>query len=1022
MFSELCAKTCFSFLEGGSQPREVLTRATELGLDAVAIADRDGMYGLARAFDTTRKAARAGLATSRLVSGAELTVGGTSSRLVLLVRDRAGYASLCRLLTLAHADRPKGEPELDRRLVAEHARGLVALLPSPYDASLAETMREALGEHAFLVAHRHGTADDGRRDHEVRELSARLDVPIVASARPLYHDRSRRRVVDVLACIRQGLTLDEAGTRIAPNAEAFLRGEVDMRRLFRDDDEWLDRTGEIAQGCTFSLADLGYRFPITCVRAGETPDRTLSRLCDEHLPWRYPEGVPAAVRAQLDKELSLIARLGVAPYFLSVHEIVQIARDKRILCQGRGSAANSAVCFVLGVTSVDPARSSLLFERFLSEERNEPPDIDVDFEHERREEVIQEIYSRWGRDRAAMVSEIISYRGKSAVREVGKAFGLSLEQVDRLSSLMMYGDSGIPPERVREAGLDPDDDRLQQVLAIAREIEGFPRHLSIHVGGFVLSEAPLSEVAPVEPARMENRTVIPWDKDDLDVLGFFKVDVLALGMLTAIRKALALVRPGEDPISAMAQIPAEDPLVYDAFCRADTVGVFQIESRAQMAMLPNLRPRKFYDVVVEVAIVRPGPIQGGMVHPYLRRRAGKEPVTVPHPSLEPILSRTLGVPLFQEQVMQLAIVGAGYTGGEADELRRDMAAWKKTGALMRHRQKLLDGFVARGVSEDFAEALFRQIQGFGEYGFPESHAASFALLVYASGWLKVHFPAAFACSLINSQPMGFYSASAIVQDAQRHGVRVLPVCALASDWDCTLDRDGAMRLGLRLVKGLAARTAESIVWARVQSPPSSVDDLARRARLDTRSATLLAEAGAFEGLREGRREALWEARAPRTFGLFASVPSNEPRPRLRALAPAEQLVLDYARTGLSVGDHPMRHLRKTLPHDVKPAATLLTTKHGSMVAVAGLVQSRQRPGTASGVVFVTLEDETGTCNIVIWSTLFEENRHVAVNSPALLVRGTLEREGQVVHVVARTLERVDERGLLEEGHSSRDFH
>ena len=1020
MFVELCAKTCFSFLEGGSQPREMIARAAELAMPAIAIADRDGLYGLARAYDATRKRAKAGEPTPRLVSGADFVVDGTSSRVALLARDRTGYANLCRLLTIAHADRPKGEPLLDVAHLAGHAGGLVALLPSPYDPRLAASVADAFGERAFLVAHRHAVSDDALRDREVRRLARRLALSIVASARPLYHHPSRRRVVDVLTCIRRGITLDEAGTLIAPNAEAFLRGDAEMRRRFRGDADWIDRSGEIADECHFSLGDLGYRFPISSVRAGETPDGTLARLVDEHLPWRYPEGAPAAVRALLDKELTLIARLAVAPYFLSVHEIVQIAREKKILCQGRGSAANSAVCFVLGVTSVDPARSSLLFERFLSEERNEPPDIDVDFEHERREEVIQEIYSRWGRDRAAMVSEIISYRGKSALREVGKAFGLSLEQVDRLSGALSYGDSGVPAERVREAGLDPEGDRVRQVLELAREIEGFPRHLSIHVGGFVLSSTPLSEIAPIEPARMEGRTVVPWDKDDLDTLGFFKVDVLALGMLTAIRKGLALVMPGVDPLTALASVPAEDQRVYDAFCRADTVGVFQIESRAQMAMLPNLRPRRFYDLVVEVAIVRPGPIQGGMVHPYLRRRSGKEPVTVPHPSLEPILSRTLGVPLFQEQVMQLAIVGAGYTGGEADELRRDMAAWRKNGALLRHREKLLAGFAARGIGSAFGEALFRQIQGFGEYGFPESHAASFALLVYASGWLKVHHPAAFACALINSQPMGFYSASAIVQDAQRHGVAVRPVCALVSGWDCALE-DGALRLGLRLVKGLARRAADALVAAREASAPTSIDDLARRARLDAKATTLLAEAGAFEGLREGRREALWEAKAPRSFGLFASVRDDEIAPSLPPLAPVEQLVLDYARVGLSISDHPMRHLRARLPKNVLRARDLLDVRHGARVAVAGIVQSRQRPGTASGVVFVTLEDETGTCNIVIWSTLFEANRHVAVHATVLLVRGTLERDGLVAHVIAKDIARVDERALGGAMVASRDF-
>jgi error-prone DNA polymerase len=814
----------------------------------------------------------------------------------------------------------------------------------------------------------------------------------------------------------------------------------------------------VAERCRFSLSELRYSFPSdTLCREGESADQALRRLTEEGCRERYPGGAPPAVAVQIEKELKLIAKLGVAPYFLSVQEIVRMARARSILCQGRGSAANSAVCFVLGVTAVDPARSNLLFERFLSEERHEPPDLDVDFEHERREEVIQAIYERYGRGRAAMVSEVICYRGRSALREVGKAMGLSPDQLDTLSGLSLYHEIEASERRVTEAGLDPNDARVRQTILIAQAIEGFPRHLSIHVGGFVLSSEPLHLVAPIEPARMEGRTVIPWDKDDLDDLGFFKIDVLGLGMLTAIRKALGLLHehaapplgdalsagglfdpslddgaPGRlaapsapNPMQALARIPPEDPAVYDAVCKADTVGVFQIESRAQMAMLPRLRPRKFYDLVIEVAIVRPGPIQGGMVHPYLRRRTGQEPPASPHPCLDPILERTLGVPLFQEQVMQISMVGAGYTPGEADQLRRDMAAWKKHGRLARHRERLLKGFAERGISARFGEMLYQQIQGFGEYGFPESHAASFALLVYASAWLKVHHPAAFVCAILNSQPMGFYSPSALVQDAQRHGVEVRPVCVVQSDWDCALeDATPALRLGMRLVKGLGEGAAASIVAARAEAPLSSLQDLVQRAGLKKNEVEALAEAGALEKLVPARREALWRARAPRAPGLFEGLPVEPDQDvGLPPLAPLEQLALDYRRVGLSIDDHPMRYLRASLKRRrVRRAEDLKGMRDGEAVRVAGLVVGRQRPATASGVTFVTLEDETGVVNVIVQKQTFADHYQVARHAQILLVSGRLERQGEVIHVLARDLERLDlPRGAAIPS-KSRDFH
>ncbi len=1068
-FVELLARSCFSFLRGASHPEELVERAHELGLSAVALCDRDGLYGAPRAFVRGRELGQ------RVIVGAELTfpVAGASPGappdanppvVALLALDHAGYSNLCRLLTRAHAELPKGEAASDPTWLGDHAAGLFAVVPAPQapgggdtpGPALLAAVRDAFGERAALGIHRHLDGADAARAELVTGWAARYGLPVVASSRPLGHVRARQRLADVLACIRHGTTLDRAGTRLRGNAEAVLRSPLGMRRLFRDHPEWVAQSGAIAEKLQFSLAELRYEFPCT-LAPGQTADERLRELTLEGAARRYPLGVPPAVGAQLERELALIAQLHKAPYFLSAWEIVQIARQRRILCQGRGSAANSAVCYALGVTAVDPSRSSLLFERFMSVERDEPPDIDIDFEHERREEVIQEIYARHGRERAAMVSEVIAYRGRSALRDVGKAFGLSAEQIDRLAgSIGHWDDVATTGGRLAEAGLDPGDPRVQEVLRLATELQGFPRHLSVHVGGFVLSARPLHEVAPVEPARMAGRTVIPWDKDDIDALGFFKVDVLGLGMLTAIRKCLASIHadgglrlPGStspecfDPIDVLARVPAEDPAVYRLVQRADTVGIFQIESRAQMAMLPRLRPRCFYDLVIEVAIVRPGPIQGGMVHPYLRRRNGEEPARAPHPDLEPILGRTLGVPLFQEQVMQIAITGAGYSGGEADRLRRDMAAWKLHGRLLQHRERLLAGFAARGIAEDFAVALFEQIKGFGEYGFPESHAASFALLVYASAWQKAHYPAHFAGALLNSQPMGFYSPSTIVQDAARHGVRVHDVSVVASDWDTTLEPPSpttaapggagerprpALRLGLRLVKGLSEAGARRLLTARAARPFAGLGDVMERSGLSRDELDRLAEAGAFEALVEGRRLALWGLRAPRTGGLFAGLEPGEPPAGLPPLRAAEQLLLDYGTKGLSVGDHPLRHLRASLGRrGVVRAVDLPALGRGAAVAVAGLVTCRQQPHTAKGVVFITLEDETGLVNLILYRAVYERFRSVARHATLLFVRGQLERdervdgEGQVIHVIARELGRLDRpSGGLRA--ASRDFH
>ena len=1037
MFVELLGRSCFSFLRGASQPEELIDRALELGLSGLGLCDLDGIYGTVRAWTRLKAAREEGKPCGlRYVVGAELSlyVEDDAPTVALLVESARGYQNLCELLTLAKTGRPKGESLTEIEALAARANGLSAVLIPPQrqrpDArALAEALKEAFEERLAVATYRHLDGFDRSREAWARQLAEHVAAPLVASARPSYHMPSRQALGDVLHCIRRGLTLDQAGTELSTNAECFLRSEAEMRRLFRDHPEWVDASGQLAERLKFDFSELRYHFPCE-LEPGQTADERLAELTWEGAGRRYPRGLAPALRQQLKKELALIKRINVAPYFLSTQSVVEMARRRKILCQGRGSAANSAVCFVLGITAVDPSRSNLLFERFLSEERAEPPDIDIDFEHERREEVIQEIYSTYGRERAAMVSEVISYRGKSALREVGKVFGLSLEQVDRLSGTVSWTSlSETTDRRLTGAGLDVADPRLKQVLALAGQLQGFPRHLSIHVGGFVLSSRPLSEVAPVEPARMAERTIIPWDKDDIEALGFFKVDVLGLGMLTAIRKALELITasgglqasghegttalgreeaPAFDPLEVITRIPAEDRATYDMICRADTVGVFQIESRAQMAMLPRLRPRSFYDLVVEVAIVRPGPIQGGMVHPYLRRRNQEEDITCPHPDLWHILERTLGVPLFQEQVMQLSIEGAGYTGGEADQLRRDMAAWKKTGRLLRHRERLLSGFAKKGITVAFGEALFEQIKGFGEYGFPESHASSFALLVYASSWQKCHYPAHFTCAVLNAQPMGFYQPTTLVKDAQKHGVEVRDVCVLESQWDSTLEAADpaqdriqsqargakrALRLGLRLIKGLSEAAARRIVLLQGHPPTMSVSEFARHAELSIRDVEILAEAGALERIEPGRRTALWNARSPRTPGLFAEVDPSEPSVELPALRPADQLVLDYEHKGLSLGDHPLRYYRRRLSQlGVHRAADLLYLPRGTAVKIGGLVMSRQRPGTASGVVFITLEDETGLANLIVYSSVFERYEQVARHAQLLLVTGEIERD------------------------------
>ena len=1046
----LSVRSHFSFLRGASSPERLVERAATIGYDAIALTDLDGLYGMVRAHDSAKKCG------IRIIVGCELTLDeglGPYGSVTVHVENHAGYTNLCRILTESHRLHPKGarktrptpQPSSKERgssnlyagvpasYVAAHAEGLWAMVFEPLPDDALTSLQAAFASRLSMGIYWHADGRDRSRLAAAKQIASRYQLPLCATGRVFFAERKDKPVLDTLHCIREGKTLDDAGRQLLPNAEAHLKAPERETQSFARYPQAIQRSREIADACRFSMSELRYQFPGQVearIRPDETANEVLRRLTYEGTRIRFEQGLPSRVQTQIEKELRIIADLDVAPYFLSVREIVEMARSRDILCQGRGSAANSAVCYCLGITAVDPSRSNLLFERFLSLERREPPDIDVDFEHERREEVIQAIYEKYGRERAAMVCEVICYRGKSALREVGKVFGLSLEQIERLSELVTFrdGPQDVEDKRLIDAGFDPSDSRLRQVIAIGAAIQGCPRHLSIHVGGFVLSDEALVHVAPIEPATMPNRTIIPWDKDDLDSLGFFKIDVLGLGMLTAIRKAMELspeVRvSAKNAIERLARIPAEDPRVYESLCRADTVGVFQIESRAQMSMLPRLQPKQFYDLVIEVAIVRPGPIQGGMVHPYLRRRQGLEPPTLPHECLRPILERTLGVPLFQEQVMQIAIEGAGYSGGEADQLRRDMAAWKKSGRLERHREKLFNGFSKRGISADFSERLFKQIQGFGEYGFPESHAASFALLVYASTWLKVHHPAEFAAALLNSQPMGFYTPSTILQDAERHGVRVLPVCVNRSEWNCTIDRsDGsaAIRVGLRYIKGMRADVGARIVATRVNQVYDSVADAENRASLDKRALELLAEAGAFRAFGIDVREALWSARAPKAEGLFKGHAHHEARPSLPKLSRAEQLVFDYRRTGISTTDHPMLLMRPRLPADVIHSKTIATVPHGARASVAGLVICRQRPMTASGVVFITMEDEFGFTNLVLWAKVFEQLRYAATHSSLLLAQGRIEREkdGGVIYLIVDVLKPLAEGTLPS---MSRDFH
>lgn len=1036
-YAELSTTSNFTFLTGASHPDELVQRAAELGHAAAAIADTNTLAGVVRAHVAAKEIG------IPLAVGSRLRLADPAGlEVIIYPTDRPAYSRLCQLLTLGKRRAPKGECHLSLDDLIDHSEGLLAVVETPavIGDAFVGTLHRIAGVFrddrlSLAVSVGYGP-DDRERLRRVARCADDSRVPLAATNAVLCHAPERRPLQDVLTCIRHGCTIQEAGYRLNPNAERHLKSPDEMARLFADSPRAVARSAEVAlRASAFSLDELRYQYPLESCPPGMTPTEHLSERAWAGAARRYPQGVPEKVRTALEHELALIVELGFEPYFLTCYDIVSFARSQGILCQGRGGAANSAVCYCLGITEVDPARFQLLFARFVSRERGEPPDIDIDFEHERREEVIQYIYAKYGRDRAALTAEIISYRGRSAVREVGKAMGLSLDAVDTLAKALDHWDGRPKPELAAEAGFDPKDRTIAQVLSLTDQLRGFPRHLSQHVGGFVITRSPLSEIVPIENAAMEDRTVIEWDKDDIDAMGILKVDCLGLGMLTALRKSFELLAETTGrtlSIPAILADHADDPEVYAMIQRADTVGVFQIESRAQMSMLPRLKPKEFYDLVIEVAIVRPGPIQGKMVHPYLRRRTGEEPVTFPSKDVEEVLGRTLGVPLFQEQAMRLAIVAAGFTPDEADRLRRAMAAWRRKGdAIYRFGEKIVAGMIERGYPREFAQRCFEQIKGFSEYGFPESHAASFALLVYASCWLKHYHPAAFTAALINSQPMGFYQPAQLVRDAKDHGVEVRPIDVNRSGWACSLEEQGrALRLGMRLVKGLSEADARRIEEAGGQHGGfRSIEALWRASGASIKTLRKLAEADAFGSMGLDRRAALWAIKPLRDerLPLFerCDPPDTDGMERLPATTPQRRMAHDYQSTGLSLKAHPISFVRDQLDGSrVVPAANLRDEKccpQGRRVSVAGVVLVRQRPATASGVVFITLEDETGIANLVVWPRVYERFRRVARLSTALIVQGRIEREGAVVHVHADRIESLDE-GIEAVGQRSRDFH
>ena len=1018
-YAELQVTTHFSFLRGASSADELFATAASLGIEALGVADRNSLAGIVRAWEASKTTG------VRLVAGCRLDLSDGIS-ILAYPTDKAAYSRLCRLLSLGKARGGKGKCIIDFSDVEQYSDGLLAILvPDEADDTCGMQLRklaDVFGDRAYVSLNLRRRPNDRMRLYGISEMAARYKVKTVVTNDVLFHVPGRRQLQDVVTCIRNRTTIDDVGFDRERHADRYLKAPAEMHRLFADYPEALERSREILDRCRFSMADLQYQYPEEAIIPGLDAQQSLTKFAWDGAADRYPEGIPEKVRKSILHELDLIRIMKYAPYFLTVYSIVRFARSRDILCQGRGSAANSAVCYCLGITSIDPETNDLLFERFVSQERNEPPDIDVDFEHERREEVIQWIYDTYGRSKAALCSTVTRYRPKGAIRDVGKAMGLPEDLITQLSSgIRGWSREGVGEKHLKEANLNLADYRLRLTIELAQQLLGAPRHLGQHPGGFVLTQDRLDDLVPIEPAAMDNRQVVEWDKDDVDALKFMKVDVLALGMLTCMSKAFTLMAGHKADFKDLSTIPQEDPATYAMIRRADTLGTFQIESRAQMAMLPRLKPRTFYDLVIQVAIVRPGPIQGDMVHPYLRRREGRERVEYPTPELEAVLSKTLGVPLFQESAMKVAMVCAGFTAGEADQLRRAMATFKHTGGVSKFKDKLVNGMVNNGYTPEFAEKTFSQLEGFGSYGFPESHAASFALIAYASNWVKCHHPDVFCAALLNSQPMGFYAAAQIVSDAKSHGVEVRPVCVNRSRWDCTLEEvrgtdRHAVRLGMRMVRGLSTNDAARIVAARGDQPFSSADDMWRRSGVPTAALVRLAEADAFlPSLRMERRDALWAIKALRDepLALWAAAASREsqtveemrePAVSLRPMTEGREVIEDYGHTGLTLRRHPLALLRHDLRRrSIVTCAEAMSQRDGKWLMAAGLVLVRQKPGSANGVMFATLEDETGIVNAVIWPSLYERQRQVILSASMLAINGKIQREGEVVHLVAQRL-------------------
>ena len=1024
-YAELHCISNFSFLTGASHPEELVEQAKKLGYHAIAITDECSVAGVVRA----HVAAQA--ADIKLLIGSEFKLE-EGTRFVLIAKNRNGYGYMCNLISTARRRASKGEYYLSQKHFKDiEINCIVIWLPNTDLPEESQIKDLAWLKHHFKNKVWIGVAQlflnhEKKQILALERLSQLMMTPLVAIGSAHMHIPERRMLRDTIHAIRLRKTLKNSGFELAQNGESYLRSIETIKRLYPS--QLIAETLAIANQCHFDLSTLKYEYPKEITPAGMSTTEHLRTLTQKGLAWRFPKNIPEKVQLLVERELSIIHELNYEPYFLTVFDITNHARSQGILFQGRGSAANSAVCYVLGITEVDPNRSEMLFERFISKERHEPPDIDVDFENDRREEVIQYIYNKYGRDRAALTATVVTYRPKSAFRDVGKALGLNIEQINRISNNFSWWDQkSSRSERLKEAGFNTNTKTIRQLIYITQELSGFPRHLSQHVGGFLISQGPLTQLVPVENAVMKNRTVIQWDKDDLDALGLLKIDVLALGMLSAIRRSLRLIEEWHHKTFTISDIPPEDPKVYEMISKADTIGVFQIESRAQMSMLPRLKPKCFYDLVIEVAIVRPGPIQGGMVHPYLQRRQGKKPVTYPSAEVKKVLERTLGVPIFQEQVMQLAIVAAGFTPGEADQLRRSMAAWKRNGGLGHLEKKLFHGMQLRGYSKEFSKQIFQQILGFGQYGFPESHSASFALLVYVSSWLKCHEPAAFTCALLNSQPMGFYAPSQLIQDAQRHEVMILPVDILLSHHECHLTRTPnadkpAIRLGLNMIKGLSSDAAHRIVTHR--SEHLTVDQIVRLAGLNKKDLRALAGADALSSAIGNRHQANWWARGLdlNPPELFRHLPSTQESLNLPTPTKGENIVADYRSLGLTLREHPLHLLRSELnKRKISTAEKIKTLRSGQSVRAAGIVTSRQRPSTSSGVVFVTLEDETGYTNVVIWNRIASEQRQILMNAQLMVVSGHVERDGEVIHLIAKKL--IDYSPLLGKlTTTSRDFH